>query len=37
MLIIQQLILAFKNTVTGIHFNNKKNNQKLKHDGKELK
>ena len=28
---------AFENIVTGIHFNNKKDNQKLKHGGKELK
>ena len=27
----------FKNSITGIHFNNKKYNQKLKHGGKELK
>ena len=30
-------IIEFKNIITGKHFNNKKDNQKLKHGGKELK
>ena len=31
-------IMNFENIITGIHFNNKKkDNQKLKHGGKELK
>ena len=26
--------ISFENIITGIHFNNKKDNQKLKHGGK---
>ena len=30
----QNTIIQFENIITGIHFNNKKDNQKLKHGGK---
>ena len=36
-LVCKKYIDLFENIITGIHFNNKKDNQKLKHGGKQLK
>ena len=33
-LLMQFSIVSFENIITGIHFHNKKDNQKLKHGGK---
>ena len=33
---LERLKLHADNIIAGIHFNNKKDNQKLKHSGKEL-
>ena len=36
-LVCKKYIDLFENIITGIHFNNKNDNQKLKHGGKQLK